>query len=426
MPAATTHRSPHRLRWTQTLALALPLIAALPRDAEAQTDGPQLLGIAVADTLPVGEERIVSASFGHSGNLDPLYQAHVMLARADGAAGCAVFYERTTNTLGLRTDNGQYINLGSPGGAAAASSSWCALHAERTRAIERNGVLTVDFALTVQPRLEGVAQVFETAVDRDGRAAPTVRQATVRIGRGPLPPSTVSVDLDAVTAGRASVLTATYGDPNSWPTLTETYLVAADTVGGEGCYVRYLPSTNMLQLRTAGDTWVDAGAPGGDGGAMSAACAMNPRTSSVSGNGEYVTVRYAITFAADFAGQHRLFLLAVDDANLRTYWDDRGGVLVGATPAGVGSRLTTLARTQLLTWGGLFALVTLLAAALRMSPRIGWGGAAAALLVAGTLATLRIAVAEQVATLALALLVLGVVLELRDRWKPLARSRRSA
>jgi hypothetical protein len=114
-------------------------------------------------------------------------------------------------------------------------------------------------------------------------------------------------------------------------------------------------------------------------------------------------------------------LLAVDDANLRTYWDDRGVVLIGATPAGIGPRLATLARSQALSWGGLFTLVTLIAAALRMSPRIGWGGAAIALLVAGTLAALHLAAAEPVATLALALLVLGVVLELRDRWKPRPR-----
>lgn len=176
MLAAIAHRPTRRPRWPLALALALLLIAAIPSSARAQiggaqTDGPQLLGVSVADTLPVGEERTVSASFGHPGGLDPLYQAHLMLARADGAAGCAVFYERTTNTLGLRTDNGQYITAGAPGSDGLASSSWCALHAERTRAIERNGVLTVDFALTVQSRLEGVAQVFETAVDRDGRAS---------------------------------------------------------------------------------------------------------------------------------------------------------------------------------------------------------------------------------------------------------------
>ncbi|MEI6665001.1 MAG: hypothetical protein WCL53_02470 [Chloroflexota bacterium] len=405
-------------RWASFWIVVMLGVAALfaaPRHVAAQAPGPLLLGVAVEEVLPINAERIVSASFGHVGGLDALYQAYLVLARADGAPGCTVFFERTTGTLALRSDSGQFVNLGAPGGAGSASSAWCTLRAQASHATERDGVLTVEFALTLQPRLEGVAEVFETAVDRDGRSAAPRKQATVRVGRGPLPPSTVSADLDAVTAGRPASITATYSDQNSWQTLTELYLVAADSVGGAGCYARYLPATNMLQLRGPNDAWLDAGAPGADGSATSAACALNARASSASGAGEYVTVRYALTFAAPFAGKHRLYLLAVDDANLRTYWDDRGGLLVGARPLSLGEHLTLFVREQAFTWSGLFVLMTLAATAVRMSPRIAWGAAAVALLVAATLATLHLAAAESASALALALLVLGAVLEVRDR-----------
>ncbi|RLT28233.1 MAG: hypothetical protein DWI48_01025 [Chloroflexi bacterium] len=399
-------------------ALGAASLLASPRQVGAQAPGPQLLGVAVAEALPVGEERLVAASFGHVSGLDALYQAYLVIARADGAPGCTVFFERTTGALALRSDSGQFVNLGVPGGAGSASSSWCALRAQASRVTERDGVLTIEFALTLQARLEGTVEVFETAVDRDGRSAAPRKQATVRVGRGPLAPSTVSADLDAVTAGRAASITATYSDQNSWQTLTELYLVAADGVGGAGCYARYLPATNMLQLRGSGDAWLDAGAPGADGAATSGNCALNARASSASGAGEYVTVRYALTFAAPFVGKHRLFLLAVDDANLRTYWDDRGSLLIGARPLSLGEHLGTFVREQAFTWSGLFVVMTLAAAAVRMSPRIAWGAAAVALLLAAVLATLHIAAAEPVTALALALLVLGAVLEVRDRRLP--------
>ncbi len=80
--------------------------------------------------------------------------------------------------------------------------------------------------------------------------------------------------------------------------------------------------------------------------------------------------------------------------------------------------LGTFVREQAFTWSGLFVVMTLAAAAVRMSPRIAWGAAAVALLLAAVLATLHIAAAEPVTALALALLVLGAVLEVRDRRLP--------
>lgn len=399
------------------VVLALTLVAG--GRAQAQAPVPQTVSLAFGGTtVNVDEPRTFSATYEHAGGVANLYQGYLIIAKGEGAPGCYVLYELPTDSVAVRNDLGGWTNAGKIGNTGTAESSWCGIDARATQATRTGTRVTVNFVLRMHPRMEGNLRAYLIAVDTDGKGSPWGNQTPLTIGRGPLPPVTVSARATDAVASQHTTITTVYSDPNHWLSIAEAYLVVSTGVGGGGCYVRYVATNGMLQLRGDNDVWLDAGKPGSGDGAESAACKLDARATKISGEADRLTGDWALTFKPEFTGERRMYLIAVDDSDLRTYWDDRGNLTIAEAPLTAGGRAARFVRTELLTWGFVLFVLGVAAVAVRVSPRAAWGAAAGVLVLAGLLATLNLGGAEAASALAFYLLLLGAVLEGRERFAP--------
>ena len=72
------------------------------------------------------------------------------------------------------------------------------------------------------------------------------------------------------------------------------------------------------------------GSPGSASSVSTGLCTLDAAGSSVNGSGNTLTVTFQFTFEEEFAGTKNLYLVARDQAEAITGWDDRGNLTVTA------------------------------------------------------------------------------------------------
>lgn len=104
---------------------------------------------------------------------------------------------------------------------------------------------------------------------------------------------------------------------NAWFTATLASAV-------NSCQVYYQPSTNQVNLlNNAGTVWM-SGTPGASGTLQNSQCSLNLASTTVSLNGNNLTLNLPVTFQAAYAGAKGIYLYAEDVSGAVTGWEELG------------------------------------------------------------------------------------------------------
>jgi len=126
--------------------------------------------------------------------------------------------------------------------------------------------------------------------------------------------------------------TFTFTDTNGWQDIAVANVLINSAIDGRhACFLAFVPSGasggSVLLVDDAGD----AGGPysglvlPGSGAASNSQCTISGAGSSVSGAGNTLTLKLAITFTAGFAG-NQVFYLAARSNTLNSGWQAAGTV----------------------------------------------------------------------------------------------------
>ena len=180
---------------------------------------------------------------------------------------CYVYYQPQGNRLYLRNDAGAWITPAlTPGVAGTQSNSECTLNAGSSSVSTAGNNLTLIVALSFTPTTfvdaQAVSLDAQSYTGQDSYSVPMGDWTPNKTTLGP--PSIVSFSKTTETgplSGIQSQLQAVYLDPNGAYDLSEVLLLVNTSLStANACYLKFLPSTNLLYLANdAGDAWMEVG-----------------------------------------------------------------------------------------------------------------------------------------------------------------------
>jgi hypothetical protein len=140
----------------------------------------------------------------------------------------------------------------------------------------------------------------------------------------------VAPTADSVTpaggAGTSQSFTFKYSSVNTYGYLKTLYgLIDTTLSNASSCSLEYQQSSNLLYLyNDAGSALLGPVTPGGAGTLSNNQCTLNAGASSVSGSGNTLTLKAALSFAAAFGGLRNVYGYALDNGNLNSGWKTMG------------------------------------------------------------------------------------------------------
>jgi hypothetical protein len=121
-------------------------------------------------------------------------------------------------------------------------------------------------------------------------------------------------------SGASQVFAFEYSDTNGYTHLSLVYagFSSAAYTDAHSCRGEYVRATNVLYLKNdAGTVFLGPVTPGSVGTLSNSQCTLNAGASSVSGSGNILTLKLALSFTPAFAGTQEIFIYA-DDRNGQT------------------------------------------------------------------------------------------------------------
>jgi hypothetical protein len=111
--------------------------------------------------------------------------------------------------------------------------------------------------------------------------------------------------------GISQIFAASYADVFGYQDINQAMLmVAADASGVSGCAMMWARNGNGLYLANdMANQWLGPVGLGGSGTLQNSQCVLDAATSSASGSGNNLTVRFSVTFKVGFLGSKGTFLL---------------------------------------------------------------------------------------------------------------------
>ena len=241
---------------------------------------------------------------------------------------CAVLYNRAQNTLALLTDAGtQPAGSLSPGGGTQQNSQ-CVLNGSGSNVAVSGSVLVLNLAVSFQPGFSGTKSVYAEAVaasqtlswQQEGiwTSPPVVTMAvTPSSGGGPQQKFVLQV-----TDSLAGTDIATVG----------VLIGSTATTTAGACAVMYNSAQNSLALLTDAGAQPASSIGPGSGSQQNSQCVLNGGGSSVSANGNTLTLSLALTFQPAFIGPKNIYMDAANPYET-VNWQAEGTWVAAPAPA---------------------------------------------------------------------------------------------
>lgn len=120
---------------------------------------------------------------------------------------------------------------------------------------------------------------------------------------------------------RATTITCKYSDGDGWENLKGAYLLISEKMMGtyiNAVYLYYDQNSNSLYLRNDENTiWLGGYAPGSSYVIENSQAKLNCASTTVSGSGDTLTVKFNITFKLSYSNRrYYTILMVIDDTNL--------------------------------------------------------------------------------------------------------------
>jgi hypothetical protein len=284
------------------------------------TAGALPVAVGVTPNSGNGASQTFSFQFSDSAGANNLTTVSVLFNSTMGVANaCSVTYTRAANTLTLLTDAG-----GAPAGTITPGSgsqqnSQCVLNGAGSSVSTSGNGLTLNLAISFQAAFAGSKTIYLQAANASGSSGwQSGGTWSVTVG----PPTAVSVTPSS-GSGSSQTFNFVFSSPQGYAALSMVRVIVNNApIGSAACYFLYYPGSNLVSLSSDAGGWVGSAAIGQSGTLQNSQCTVNTAASSVSGNGNDLTLNVALTFKTAFSGAKNIYMDAYDGAY--SGWQQKG------------------------------------------------------------------------------------------------------
>jgi Putative Ig domain len=240
---------------------------------------------------------------------------------------CAMTYDVATKRLQVVKDDATgWQGALIPGTTGTLQNSQCSVDGATSSLSVAGEMLTLTLPITFKPAYIGTKNIYMRGLSSAGSdsgwqvmgtwtTASAVAQA----------PSVVSITPNTGT-GTTQTFELVLSDVNGFRFIKTAYAhVSASTAYPSSCAVMYDAASNKLFLiRDDGANWIGSLTPGSTATLQNSQCALAGSTSSVSGSGSALTLRFALTFDSLYRGTKNIYGRAVDQNGVDSGWQLKG------------------------------------------------------------------------------------------------------
>jgi hypothetical protein len=244
-----------------------------------------------------------------------------------GANGLYAYYDRRTNKIYMRNDaNTTWLGGYTPGSVNVTANSYVRLNCELTTVTGQDTTLTINWNITFKSAFAGSKNIYLNVRDITGANTGWVKKGTWSITNQVPTVGTIIPDTGNSNPNDSINLTATYIDPDSWQNIQYACILLNATTSGSNClYGYYNQNTNRLYLKNDANTaWIGGYAPGSINIIENSYVRINCAETTVTGDGQTLTINWNITFKPAFTGTKNMCLCVTDDANAKVGWIKKG------------------------------------------------------------------------------------------------------
>ncbi len=257
----------------------------------------------------------------------------------DSPNSCEMYYQPSTNQMGLLNDAGSAWTAGTVGAATTLQNSQCSLNLATTSVTPSGNTMTLNPAITFTSAYAGAKNIYMYAADVSGSNTGWLQRGSWTVPDAVGTPAAVSVTPSSgSTASQSFALQ--YSDTAGASNLQSVLVWFNPMIGSSGnsCELYYQPSTNQVGLLNDASTAWTTATVGSATTLQNSQCSLNLAAASVAQSGNTMTVNLTITFTSAYAGAKNIYMYAADISGANTGWLQRGSWTVpGAdgTPAAV-------------------------------------------------------------------------------------------
>jgi hypothetical protein len=258
-------------------------------------------------------------------------QVHVWFAASvssSAAHSCLLDYHAATNQLALFTDGGGGSTLAKPGKAKTLQNSQCSLNAAASSVTLNGDTLTLVLAFTFKPAYAGTLSVYANT-----SASSSANSGWEQLGTWTVTPpvGTPAVQSLKPTSGKLAnaIYTLKFSDTAGATNLQSASVWFNSTSSNSqvsSCVVSYVASSRKIGLLDdTGTTWTYV-APGTGKMLQNSQCVL--KTSTVTLQGDNLTLHVPLKFKPSFAGAKNIQGDAIDLSGSNTGWQQIGTWMV--------------------------------------------------------------------------------------------------
>ena len=321
---------------TSTITLTLSAPAASP-------------GVSAVSATPSsgsGATQTFSLQYSDSSGATRLSTAWVWFNATFGSVSsdsCMLYYQPSTATLYLLTDAANFWMPATAGSNVTLQNSQCAVDVRSSGGTVSGTTLTLNLAMTFRSTYAGAKHVYMYAAnvanvnsgwqDRGDWTATSTGSTTPSSPTAPTAPSaptTPTVTADSATpssgTGSTQVFSLQYSSTRGATDLLHAWVWFSATFSDDStysCMLYYDRSIGRLRMLNNGSTWM-SGSLGGSGTLWNSQCSVNLGSSSVTFDGNTLTLNLAMTFRSQYRGAKNIYMYAANLSGVNSGWRHRG------------------------------------------------------------------------------------------------------
>ena len=240
-------------------------------------------------------------------------------------SSCMLYYQPSTNQLNLLNNAATAWQAATPGASTTLQNSQCSVNMAATTVTLNGNTLTLNLAMTFQTGYAGAKNVYMFAMDLSGSNSGWQQEGTWTVPSGSGTPAVVAVTPTS-GSGDSQTFQLQYSDTAGAANLQAAYVWfnANLTTTTSSCMLYYQPSTNQLNLLNNAATAWQAATPGASTTLQNSQCSVNMAATTVTLNGNTLTLNLAMTFQPGYAGAKNVYMFAIDASGSNSGWQQMG------------------------------------------------------------------------------------------------------
>lgn len=138
--------------------------------------------------------------------------------------------------------------------------------------------------------------------------------------------NSISPSSGSSSVNQLTYFTTAFSDANGWQNIQYVYFIVNTSTSYKNCFYGYYnQNTNKLYLRNDANTaWLGGYTPGSAKIIENSYAKLDCSKATISGSGNNLTIKWAVTFKGTFTGAKKTYLYVKDDSNAYKGWLQKG------------------------------------------------------------------------------------------------------